>query len=185
MYLSPDLAPEAEMWEKCFANFSLHGKVPPNVQTLLEHTVNLPTDSIQGQLEVLSSISNFHWWVSLNLDGRKKSSQTNIRMSQHILTPQVEGGKHHFLPAFPRNMLMHFLQIGNEARFCDTVTYMLLYDREDLQTVLPEVPEEGEGGGDPLEQGRGKAKKRRYASRAVPLSAEEFCASLSVDAEKV
>ncbi len=100
-------------------------------------------------------------------------------MSQHILTPQEDSGKHCFLPSSPRNQLMYFLQNSIESRFCDTVAYLLLYDREEEETVLAECSQEDR----PRE--RRQVKRRRYATREVPLSAEEFCESLSVDSESV
>ncbi len=159
---------------------------PPVVcnETLIDHCMEYPTHTIRQQMELLGSVSNYHWWVSLTIDRLKRAQTTRVRMSQHVMVTSTEESPN-FFPASPRNQLMFSKLKGYSDRFLHTAIYIMRFDRKEEHSVVF-GPGEEEGGEAESEDSQGtrrrpKKKKRRYATKVVPLTQQEFCETLSVD----
>ncbi len=75
-------------------------------ETLVNHVLDMSTQTLQDQVKLLGSVSNYHWWASLDSSGNLKSSTNQPKYLQHLL---FHPGNRKNLPASPRNLLMYLL----------------------------------------------------------------------------
>ena len=146
LYLSSQLEDKQDLWAKEFDEYSLVG-APPVVspEKLIDHCLEYPTHTIKEQLDLLGSVSNYHWWVSLTIDRLKRSATTKVRMSQHVMVTSAD--ESNFFPASPRNQLMFSKLKGYSDRFLHTAMYMTRFDRkEEEEVVFGVAGEEAQGG---------------------------------------
>ena len=170
-------------WDDLLSECVTEGLISSEVDTLVEHTMAMPVSTLQEQVKLLSSISNYHWWASLDVFGKQKSS-TTIQYSQHLLFSPVRKRKH--LGSSPRNILMtNLLHLqsskirdpvylsGAEYKFANNLMFLANYDRGVEQSVLFTKEQEPPSNCtcDGWDEDGPPFKKRRYASRVKVLSA--------------
>ena len=87
--------------------------MPEEIESLIEHVKCMETETIQDQLQLLNSISNYHWWQYIRCDGTKSMSGVHVRLTDHLLyhlsceqTDEVLRLK--YIPKSPRNRLMYY-----------------------------------------------------------------------------
>ena len=172
----------SETWDDIFTNHVYHGQESVG-ESLVEHVPAMPVQSLQDQLHLLSSISNYHWWCSIDKFGHPKSARSEPKYKQHVLFfPEHRKDS----PASPRNVLMNLTPYmysamlpspeniqGYRRMIVNNLLYLVHYDQVEGASVLhcrqPTVPplynpppptNEAVGDGPPV-------KKRRYASRVI------------------
>jgi len=159
-------------------------------ETLVNHILDMPVQTVQEQVLMLGSISNYHWWASLDMIGHVKSSSNQPKYHQHLL---LFPGQRKVLPASPRNMLMYYapqlkgpmvpdLQYCSDPqrRFMFNTMHLVKYDQEIEVDILhskkpvsdPPI-EPPQTTNDDQEMGPPQ-KKRRYAYREVSANPEDL-----------
>jgi len=185
-FLSEKSKPHLLEWDSLMTNFVLEGHESQG-ETLVNHVLEMPVQTVQNQVQLLGSISNYHWWASLDIYGRLKSSKNQPKYQQHLL---FYPGPRKALPSSPRNLLMYFaphirtMRMPDE-RFCTphqkqlilNIMNLVKYDQEIEVTILhqkvqppppsPPPTNDNEVLGTPL-------KKRRYAFREVSANPEDL-----------
>ena len=66
--LSPPLHGEASPWDALLTQYVLQGHESDG-DTVVEHVLDLPVDTLQEQVSLWSAVSNFHWWCSVKVSG--------------------------------------------------------------------------------------------------------------------
>ena len=106
----------------------------------------METESLQHQLSLLSSISNFHWWRYITCDGFKSSKDICVGLTDHLLYhPCSESNEESFelkyIPKSPRNRLMYYLfsDCHYPGTLKKTVETLLKYDNEEENKRLSDV----------------------------------------------
>jgi len=152
--VSPLLEPDASSLDEHLTRYVLGGH-ESDCDTVVQHVIDLPSDSLQEQVLVWSSVSNFHWWASLKSSGDFFSKKNQPKYSQHLL---INPERKSLLPASPRNILMHCLpsltgadlpqtlqyvserQADIEQRFMRNLMHLVRYDQEDLDSIVSQDP---------------------------------------------
>ena len=143
---------------------------------MISHILEGPHSTLNEQLSLLGSISNYHWWDYKTAQGVTKSKSTQPRFTQHLLyhpgiqrTNKTGGYYCQQIPTSPRNQLMYFCLGNNSERFHSTVRHLLDYDRKGEQGREPIVslPDPPVDEGEPTEPAR---KKRKTAARVLSVS---------------
>ena len=183
-FLSTQAEPQKDNFDSLLTEYVKSGLVTEVDNTLVEHIIGMPVETLQEQVQVLSSISNYHWWASLDGFGNLKSSTSYPRYTQHML---FSSGTR-YMPASPRNILMfcipylrssHMIEpeqsSGAELRMVHNIMYLVNHDQGQVDTVLynrpPQQPSTLYPTNDTFEQDDGPVfKKRKYASRSKVLS---------------
>lgn len=118
----------------------------------------MPVDTVSQQVELISSISNFHWWASLTLKGDKKTANSVRNQERLLFYP----GTYKYVPVSPRNQtLYYFKHDDSDHRFLRNISYLIRFDREQedlLKVPLPTLSSDTDPNAPP-------PKKRRYATR--------------------
>ena len=145
----------------------------------------METQSLQHQLSLLSSISNFHWWRYITCDGSKSSKDICVGLTDHLLyhpcsESDEESFKLKYIPKSPRNRLMYYLfsDCHYPGALKKTVETLLKYDNEEENKRLSDVT----GSEEFIQKPK---KKRRYATRVLKLTAESLCNKLGIDLDDV
>ncbi len=181
-------------WDKLLTDFVLQGQESMG-ETLVDHVLEMPLSTLQEQFKLLSSISNYHWWASLDSFGKVKSSKSNPKYHQHML---FFPGHRKGLPVSPRNLLMHGIPhlpshvmpdlahcTDMQKRFVMNLMQLVKYDQEievailfkkasSTNTLSPPPTNDDHGMGPPQ-------KKRRYAFREVTANPEDLLEGASGD----
>ena len=164
--------------EEMLSEYMVAGVSPTLVTSLLEHVLNMPLNNEKDAFAVLSSMSNYHWWVSLTKIGFKISCNTYPRKSQYLLTGNDQCSGTVFIPSSPRNQLLFFKMQNCEgyAKRCyDTLQHILRYDRnQHVESVI--------SGGTVLPP---PAKRRRYKARQFVASGEDLLQCLNIEEEDI
>ena len=161
------------------SEFMVQGISPSMDTTCVQHLEKVTTvDSVKQQVEVLSTIANYHWWVSLTEKGTKIAATNYPKKSQHLLCSNSEGAKSNYIPSSPRNQLMFFKMYpapGYSKRCFDTLTHLLNYDQDQqtfsLVTNRADLPP--------------PSKKRKYTAREVVASGEDLLQSLNIELDDI
>ena len=189
-YLSKRAEPLGGDLDGIFSSHVLHGQRSEG-ETLVNHVPSMPVQSLQDQMHLLSSISNYHWWASVNKFGIK-SAKSDPKYLQHVLFyPEHRN----CLPASPRNLLMHFSSYMYSAQMpnadlerkgsprkmlVDNIMHLVKYDLDERASVLhsakpsipptfaPPPPTNVPIGAQAVN------KKRRYASRVISADPEDL-----------
>jgi len=183
-------------------DYFVHGHPPVAVPTILSHLTDLPAPTgSQSQVDLLNSISNFHWWDQLSKDGLKLKSKPFVNTSQHLLYhPNMEAedsaSRYKYKPCSPRHQLIMFLQSGTSLSLKRLVRHILDIDR-DKASPFPQ-PSRSSGlhrtvvePGDNSDQFHqldqelalpSAPKRRRYAARVLRrLTPEQYCEQQELD----
>ncbi len=149
-FLSPSLQGEASPWDALLTQYVLQGHESDG-DTVVEHVLDLPVNTLQEQVSLWSAVSNFHWWCSVKVSGAFISEKNQPKYSQHLL---VIHDQRKLLPASPRHVLMHCLpfltqselpqsllnvpdrQADAEMRFMRNLLHLVRYDQEDVDTIV-------------------------------------------------
>ena len=169
--------PDLSKLEKILSNYMIAGSSPSMVTTCVEHILEHPADTVKNQVSLLSTVSNYHWWVSLTQFGTNISKNNHTRKAQYLLTGNGET-KPSNIPSSPRNQLMFFKiydSPGYSKRSFDTMRHILMYDQN--QHTISVIP-----GRSDLQP---PAKKRKYTAREVVASSEDLLQSLNLEQEDI
>ena len=166
-----------------------HQKEPQT--SMISHCQELPINSLQEQICFLCNIPNYHWWEYQVLPGEKRSKNTCVRSSQHLLFhPDQEfsdvtkaiTSKHP--PTSPRNQLMLFC-LNSSDRFHSTLRHLLSYDQKGDEASIVEIPgsadDDFEADGAPP----AKREKRWKATRVVSVSPLTLCERMNLQYDEV
>ncbi len=172
--------PHLLAWDSILTDFVLDGQESLG-ETLVNHILDMPVETLQDQVKLLGSVSNYHWWASLDIYGKQKSASNQPKYQQHLL---FFPGQRKALPSSPRNLLMYLAPHMRtpqmlEPRFCtphqrqivQNIMQLVKYDQEIEVTILhkkqsqqqatsPPSPTTDNEMGPPL-------KRRRYAYREI------------------
>lgn len=173
----------------------LSGNIRAEGDTLVEQILEMPDQSLQEQVDVLSSVPNFHWWDFVNLQGKVKASTTAPKAGQKLLfNPEHNAPP----PTSPRNILMHYLpllsggdlplsledlpvgEIAGEMRFMENLMRLIKYDQGILESVVsnkkskqtPSTHSTPANEVDPVPEP--PPKKRRYTTRVISANIESL-----------
>ena len=130
---------DESLWDQLLTAHVLKGKPVDMGFTLLSHVSRMSRATLQQQMDLLGSVSNFHWWCSVDFKGDQKLSQPKVSYSQHMLstpgTPENVRPKH--LPASPRHQIAFCMDnTGCSQKFEGTIHLLLEYDREEEDVAI-------------------------------------------------
>ena len=172
--------PLADALERDFGEYVLVGHESDG-ETLVDHVLHMPVQSLQEQFEVLTSISNYHWWASADQHGKLISTNNQPRYSQYVL---FYPGQRKSWPSSPRNILLKLLPMNASANMPDPDTvhggnlgklyynlmFLVNYDQGQRASILnrkdPPTPSCSSATSQQVRDGQPPLKKRKYASRA-------------------
>ena len=132
----------------------------------------MPTRCVGDQLEVLSGISNYHWFSSVGEGGLRKSVNTRPRFQMMLLynveSPDLQ--KPQFIPTSPRNQLMFFkMWTGYGERLYRSIIHFLSCDR----------------GAPALHPNSSVAKKRKYTARVLRTTERDLLEAMSLESRDI
>ncbi len=189
LWVPQPLENQACQWDQQLSAFMVSGESSlgeNQSQRMIEHILAKRRSTLQEQVSLLTSISNFHWWVGLAMDGTKLKKKPTPAKHQFLLshpgqTQQGDVTHTQHLPSSPRNQLLYFFSNGRifGQRFMDTLEYVLQLDREGFPA--PGVLDVDEGSEPP----RPPKRSRRYQAREITLSPGDFFESMSLDSDQV
>ena len=164
---------------------------PDKEFTSIEHLPRKPRSTLSEQMSFLSSISNFHWWDYIKVDGKSVGKRPKTSYSTHLLWCPDEaesvGGAPtlKYIPTSPRNRLMYFVLSGHADSLRDNIMKLIKSDRG-LESLLPEKqPEMMPPEGGDVEQQPPPKKKRRQAVRLLRVDRDEMIWELGVDSTEL
>lgn len=143
--------------EEALFNYRLHGCVD-SVPTVDWSHLDVPCQpqTLQDQLDVLSSLSNYHWETKHRASGDKRHHVGYLQ----TLSARDETSKH--LPYSPRNRLIYFIVEDDGERLVEllqsiqqTHSHTETHDAAACDEPVPHLP----------------AKRRRYTHRVVQVTA--------------
>ncbi len=186
--------PHLLAWDSILTEFVLDGQESLG-ETLVNHVLDMPVQNVQDQVNLLGSISNYHWWASLDIYGKQKSSSNQPKYQQHLL---FFPGPRKALPSSPRNLIMYLAPHMRtpqmpDPRFCtphqrqivQNIMLLVKYDQEIEVTILHKKKSQQQNSSPPSpttdSQMGPPLKKRRYAFREVSASPADLLEGASGD----
>ncbi len=131
---------------------------------LLCHILQLPVDTLRHQVELLSTLSNNHWWPYLDRDGKVPASRSRSYWSHLAWNPTIhsENSIGDFLPSSLRNQIIFFIWHIDcfRDRLLKTVLHVLKQDLSSVSVMDPDVQINQQPTGP-------KTKRRKVCAREV------------------
>lgn len=186
LFLSKLLKDAKERIDKCLTGFATNFKSQELESKLILPILAMETETLHQQVELISSISNNHHWSFPTLDGG--SSQGGVRYSQHLLWhPSMEKDdgdlcSPSYFPSSPRHQLLFFWlnsTMSQPFRLKLVIRKCVLTDLGELGKRFPEPVDIVDEPENP------PPKRRRYASRLVSVSVNQFGKHLEIDMSSV
>jgi hypothetical protein len=180
--MSHSLIPNQSLWDELLTQYVVEGQNVPKLETLLTHVSLINTRSLSGQMALLSTIPNNHWYYTLKEDGTK-SSFNKVSYTQHLLFHPLQEHnsdsecrpKHP--PTSPRNQIMFFILHDHYYYKLNTLIQHLL-DVDTRKVDNFSCSDYGESEQQP-------SKKRKYSARVVKATPQKICQSLGLDVAEV
>ena len=153
--------------------------------TLVTHIRDMTLDTIQNQLSLLGSISNYHWWHYICLDGQASSQSIGVNLHEHFLyhpTCDTDADKHRqkYLPKSPRNWLMYYIindDIYPASAVAATLKQLIKIDKKKKEETSV-FPDENQSITDIVHLPH--KKHRRFASHILKLTPDILFKSLDI-----
>ena len=193
-------------WIQQAEDFFVHGQSRElGFNTLIRHLKDSRISQLatfRSQLELLTSIPNFHWWNQVRQDGSKLRSQPKVNYSQHLLYhpdmfAEDPARRYRYKPCSPRNQLIDFMN-NNSAHLRKVVEHMLSIDRGEGVSAIPlgsaavqgasnqdtEVPQDhlDYSADVPVPPPR---KRRKHGPRVKRITAKAYCEQRNISYEQV
>ena len=165
-----------QVWNTTLQKYIQEGHIPEQVTTLIEHVAQIKIQTLQHQLFVLSSISNYHWWQFIRCDGEKRKSGIHVRLTDHLLYhPSSEDSDEEltlkYIPQSPRNRLMYYMYKESMYPGClrSSITELLKIDNKEDNAI-----------GDDIYLNNQPSKRRRIATHVLKVTPDKLCDSVGV-----
>lgn len=160
---------------------SLSTSTPCQAKNLLTQIVKMPCSDLREQLELLGTISNYHWWPYLDSQGKPVSSEARSYSTFLLWHPQQAEGVFiptDFVPSSLRNQVVYYGWHNDTLchRLCRTIQQALRGDVGGLNVLVPDRERDFHNPNPP--------KRRRVTSRIVP-QAEDLASVLGLDTEEL
>ena len=174
-YLAPRWKDEwKEKVAKALSDHIIEGLQPEVNNTFLQHVVQMPKSSMREQVELLSSISNYHWWNFTPVLGhgskrKQREGKPKVHQGAHLLfSPKQKENRegdtyHHIIPTSPRNRLMYFSYISQDNPSLKKTIDRLVAADKNLENVLHLPPI------DEAEEEFPARKKRKVGTRILKV----------------
>ena len=190
-----------------FTDFFIQGISPENevstfVRHLKEHSASRLSEDFRAQVEVLSSIPNFHLWNQLGQDGLKvRSDEPKVGNGQRLLYhPDAEADdpkvRYRYHACSPRHQVIDFLR--RDLPLKRLVLHMLEIDRGEGVSPLPTPKPKPSASATPMEEAPNQdhqyadeppappqRKRRKYGVRVRNLTSAAYCEREAVNYEQV
>ena len=184
-------------FDKKLGNYVISGDLPSSGDTMVKHVLEMPVQTLQDQVDVFSSISNFHWWEFITQNGTAKAPSSGPGYPDHLIANPAAKA----VPSSPRNMLMHFLpkltggdmpchipreKMDSELRFMENLFKLLGYDNGLIDSILSNPNAPPTGPADPTneippdETPAPAPKKRRYTTRVLTADPDDLLEDINL-----
>ena len=164
-----------QVWNTTLQKYIQEGHIPEQVTTLIEHVAQIKIQTLQHQLFVLSSISNYHWWQFIRCDGEKRKSGIHVRLTDHLLYhPSSEDSDEEltlkYIPQSPRNRLMYYMYKESMYPGClrSSITELLKIDNKEDNAI-----------GDDIYLNNQPSKRRQIATHVLKVTPDKYGVELS------
>ena len=173
-----------ELMKSALDKYIVEGCQVEEQGSFVQHLPEMPTETLEDQLNILQSIPNFHWWDCVQVSGKTKQTgkRPEVRLASHLLYSPSEVQNEEgdivskYIPTSPRNRLMYFVKSGNQFTLRATISKLLGGDKCDEPMVADvcETPQE-------VDLQIPVPKKRRMAARVMHLDRMDISEELGVD----
>jgi len=210
LWISPLMQPDKETWIQKAEDFFVHGRSQVlGPETLIRHLKDSRISELatfRSQVELLTSIPNFHWWNQVRQDGSEIRSEPQVNYSQHLLFhPDMDAEdparRYRYKPCSPRHQIMDFLS-NNNLHLRKVVKHMLSIDRGEGKSAIPlhrPLPSQGlasdaQVASNPTADHMDYSeeipvppprKRRKHGPRIKSLSAQAYCQQMDIAYEQV
>lgn len=186
LYLKDDTPVNKQIWNNALQEYILKGQIPSLATTSLDHITSMKSESLNDQVNILSSISNFHWWQYIRCDGKKSSSDICVNLTDHLLyhpscEDQDDALKLKYIPKSPRNRIMYYLftDYTYPGAMRGLIGQLVKLDNKEDSPFPDQTYDDSQSS----DQHQAK-KRRRYSTKVLKVTPEVLCDNMGVHISK-